>query len=61
MDFKLLKTINMKLKKFFNVLNKEQKLVISKETEQIHEIVKSEQVSLDKRYDVDCEKWDTTS
>ena len=51
----------MKLKKFFNVLNKEQKLVISKETEQIHEIVKSEQVSLDKRYDVDCEKWDTTS
>lgn len=48
----------MKFKKIFNILNKEQKLIILSESNMICEIVKSEQGVLDVKYDDDCKKWD---
>lgn len=46
------------LKKIFNILNKEQKIIVLREANRISEIVKSEQNVLDIKYDDDCKKWD---
>lgn len=48
----------MNIKKCFNILSNEQKNVISSEVNLIGEIVRSMQIDLYKKYDIDCEKWD---
>lgn len=48
----------MKIKKIFNILSKEQNLIVSKQFQQINEIIRCEQDALSEKFDNAVEKWE---